>query len=650
MKTISHRVAGDLIKVYVPEDDADVTKFREWIAARRHVNLGLDTETTGLETWSPGFAVRTVQFGDRDEAWVLRTGRGLDDVIREVLATHPKFILHNAPFDALALDRTGFAPLNDLMPRMFDTYILAHLLDPRAPGEEGAPGLSLKALSTVYVDPAAKDAQQELRATFRRLGARRDADGWALPAIVDEPVYLLYAGLDVVFVSRLMDVIGPMVRSLGMTRLAVWEHRIQEVTTRMTHRGVLVDVEYVEGLVRDLEEEARHYEGVAKRYGVDNVNSVKQVASSLLAMGVDLTETTATGNVSVGKDALLPLAGLTPYWTPIETAKVNPLADAVVRAKRAAKWKKAYAEEFLRLRDENNRIHPGIKSLAARTARMSIVAPPLQQLPSGEWNIRRAMIADPGKVFISCDFAQVELRVLAANADVHEMKDAILTGVDLHNRTATLIWGPDFTKPQRNKGKSVAFGHVYGGGAGVLAKTAGVSVPEAKDITEKFKRAYPELPAYAKKLQREAARDGWAVTTATGRRLPLSRERSYAATNYCVQSTARDLFAKALLAVSELPGMDDALALVVHDEIILQVPVEGAVEAARLVAETMSQTYRGIPIAAEAEVFAGGSWGSGYGIPADKDVHPEQHDDPYLRPEVGGKRKNFTYLSHGDDV
>lgn len=629
MRTLQHTVNDDQVTIRVPETAHDFTVALDWIAERPRAVLALDTETTGLDIFSPGFQVRTVQIGDGNDAWVLRVGytSNADDTIRTALRQHSKFVLHNAPFDVLALDRIGLAPIDSLLPRCYDTRILCHLLDPRGPGEDGSVGLSLKALSTVYVDPDASDSQAALKSVFRSLGAKRISEGWSLPSLVEDDTYLLYAGLDVIYTSRLLAEVGPIIRSMGQSRLASWEHRIQEVTTRITHRGILVDVEYTEALVEELKAEEARYAKVAQQYGVGNVNSTAQVRDGLLRMGVNLTAKTATGNLSVGKEALLPLAGLTPYWTPIDGVEPNPLADAVVRAKRAAKFRVAYAETFLALRDENDRLHAGITSLAARTARMSVSHPALQQLPQGDWRIRRCLIADPGHVFVSSDFAQIELRVLAANADVAQMKDAISTGADLHDRTATLIWGPDFTKRQRGIAKNVAFGKVYGAGPTKIAATAGISLQEGRDVVDAFNAAYPEVPRYANKLQRDAAQDGWAIRLyTTQRRLPLSRERSYAATNFDCQGTARDIFADKLLKVSALPAVENRIALVIHDEILTQVPVEEAEAHAHLMADTMSGTYRGVPIDTEAEVLWGGSWGSGYGIPADRDAVPDQHE------------------------
>src|SRR5699024_8467583 len=118
------------------------------------------------------------------------------------------------------------------------------------------------------------------------------------------------------------------------------------------------------------------------RYGVANPNSTKQVAEALSAMGETLRERTASGAPKVDKQVLLPLADLDGHWERLNVREPNRLADAVLRVKRAGKWRESYAEAFLHMRDERDRIHPFIGGLPARSARMSISTPPLQQLPA----------------------------------------------------------------------------------------------------------------------------------------------------------------------------------------------------------------------------------------------------------------------------
>src|SRR5690606_16770354 len=172
--------------------------------------------------------------------------------------------------------------------------------------------------------------------------------------------------------------------------------------------GLLLDVPYVERLKADLLSESEEARKLAARYGVENVNSTAQVAEALVAMGEDLTETTASGALKADKGVLLPLAALDPGWQRIEAREPNPLADAGLRAKRAAKWAGSCAQAFLALRDADDRIRAMIGALQARTARMSVSSPPLQQLPSKEWRVRRAIVADPGRVIVAADYKAVE--------------------------------------------------------------------------------------------------------------------------------------------------------------------------------------------------------------------------------------------------
>lgn len=612
MRTQTYRVAGDETTIYFPETREDADAFVSWLDERSGKVLGLDTETTGLHIFGPTFGCRVVQVGDEMAAWVLRVDL-FSDVIRRALARPDRrFVAHNAPFDLLVLDRCDLAPLESLGERVFDTYILAHLCDPRTEAD-GGPGLSLKPLSTVYVDPDAADTQKGLYDVFHKEYKATKSTGWAV-IDVDHPTYWLYAGLDVIYVTRLLRELGTLVKGNGLSRLAHFEHKVQLVTTRQQRRGLRIDTVYTRSLIDNLAAEAEHYRDVAASYGVANVNSTAQVIEALLAMGEEWSDKTATGKPSVGKDALLPMADLDKDWSRLERRAPNPLADAVMRAKRAKAWSGTYGQAFLDLRDEDDRIHPFIKSLAARTARMSVSSPPLQQLPSSDWTIRRAIIADHGQTIIAADYAQVEMRVLAALADVKEMKEAILAGESLHVRTANLLWPNGYEPWQYKIAKNTGFAKVYGGGARTIAKTSGADPREVAAVVKAYDGAFPEIAAYGKRLQRQANYGGHEVVTPFGRHLPLDRDRAYAATNYVVQSTARDLLAKALLDI-EAAGLGEHVLLPVHDELVCQAPTEDAEEVIRTIGALMESTFKGVRIASDPEVY-GPSWGHGYGAPS----------------------------------
>ena len=608
------RVAGSPVTISMPETDTDAATFLAWLAATPGI-IALDTETTGLDIFSPGYACRLVQFGSATEAYVLRVDR-FADTIRRALAGPRQFVCHNAPFDLLVLDRVGLAALSDLGARTFDTYILGHLLDPRLEAEGGT-GLGLKALSAIYVDADAPDTSKGLHEVFRRDYKATIATGWALIDI-DHPTYVLYAGLDVILTSRLLVELGVLIKGAGLSALAHFEHRVQRITTALQHRGLRLDVPYCEQLSASLATDQSDYAAIAATYGVDNTNSTKQVTAGLLGTGECLTDTTPSGALAVGKEVLLPLADLDKQWERIGARDPNPLADAILRSKRAGKWRETYAQAFLRGRDADDRIHPSIRSLAARTARMSISNPPLQQLPSSDWTIRRAIIAEPGNVIGSCDYQAVELRVLAALADVKEMKRAIVAGEDLHSFTARLIYGDAFTPYHRKVAKGVGLGKVYGGGAATLSKQTGAPLEMVREAVARYDEVYPEVRAYGRRLQRQSGFGRIEVVTPFGRHLPMDRDRTYAGTNYVCQSSARDLLAEALVRV-DAAGMTGHLLLPIHDEFLFEAPAAQAPEVARTLAALMSTEWLGVPIDTDFEVGAR-SWGSLYGCPADREA------------------------------
>ena len=639
MQTHPFRVAGSPTTTRVPENDQDIEQFIKFIDSNRNRILAVDSENSGLNIYSKGFRCRLVQFGTETEAWVLRFDKFFPQI--QYALSKGRFVAHNAPYDLLVFDHTGLADFFDLAPRTYDTYILGHLLDPRSK-QEGGTGLRLKDLSEVYVDPDAPDTEIGLHKVFSReytawkrtasqdeiahwAKAKRPSVAWGFANIaIDHPLYNLYAGLDVILTSRLLAEIGPLVRSSGMSDLAHWEHKVQRITTTLMRRGLRVDVDYTQRLVADLAREEEQYLKITKQYGVTNINSPTQVVAALQAMGEEWSETTDSGAPSVAKEVLLPLADLDKEWERAGFREPNPLADAIVRSKRAGKWSEAYAQAFLNLRDTEDRIHPSIKSLAARTARMSISTPPLQQLPSGDWSIRRCIIADPGNIIVAADYASMELRVLAALANVREMKRLIAAGADLHSATAELVYGDEFRngedsirKALRKRVKAVGLGKIYGGGATGLARQTGIPVGLIKQAIDGYNSAYPEVEQYGKMLQRNARFGKREIVTEFGRHLPLDKDRLYSATNYAIQSFSRDIIAQALVKIEEA-GMLDYVLIPVHDEIVAQAPKDEAKDVIMEIGRLMETTVKGVHIASDPTVY-GPSWGSGYGCPSDLD-------------------------------
>lgn len=628
MITYTQSLAGSECTIHFPERHSDLYGFEQFLAQGDKV-LGFDTETTGLDIYTPGHKLRLAQFGNDREAWVLRADQFGHAIVR-ALRQPRKYVAHHASYDLQVADRHLGVTLEELGPRFFDTRILAHLLDPREP-QEGGIGLALKPLSAVYVDPDAPDTQDGLSSLFSELFAawRKTASPEAIAAFkllhpkrphmaygfanvaIDNELYVRYAGLDPILAVRLLREVGPMVRDIGLDNLSKFEHHLAIRLAMMQRKGFRLDVPYVEKLRGELLAEAGEFRNVAARYGVANVNSTAQVAAALAAMGETLDERTPSGLVKVDKEVLMPLADLDRDWARIEARAANPLADAVLRSQRAGKWAKSYAEAFLTLKDENDRLHASIGGLQARTARMSVSRPPLQQLPSADWTIRRAFVADRGQTIIAADYQAVEMRVLAGLADEKVMKQAIADGMDLHSFTAEQVWGPNFTKAHRKIAKAVGFGKVYGGGAATISRQTGADIEAVRGAIAAYDATFPGIKRFGRKLMSRAEYGRKEVVTPSGRHLPLDRDRLYAATNYVVQSTARDLLAQAIVDVFDA-GLGDHLLLPVHDELIGQAPTDHAEEVIHEIGRVMESTFYGVRITSDPEVY-GPSWGHGYG-------------------------------------
>ncbi|MEV8015664.1 DNA polymerase [Streptomyces sp. NPDC086554] len=621
MRTMRHNVAGDIVTIRIPETDADLREFMHW--ARNKPELALDTETTGLDIFRPGYRLRTVQFGTEHEAWVIHYERGgrFVEAADYVLKHCPRFLIHNAPFDWLVLDAHAGTSLESLAPRTTDTKIKATLVDPRQP-QEGGIGTGLKPLSALLVDPAAADTQGDLTAVFRSLGLTK-ATGFS-QIDLQHPVYNLYAGLDVIYTARLNPKLDAEHARLGVRpTLVQYEHEIAHMCAYMQRAGLVLDLDYVDTLRTMLREEEATHNLVAARYGVESANSGTQVADALLAMGETLTELTDGGALKVDKAVLLPLADLDRDWQRIGARTPNPLAEAVLRAKRAGKWMTSYADKFAANVDASGRIHPTVQTLAARTGRMSITGDlAAQTLPSSDWMIRRAVVGDkPDHVMGSVDFQAIEMRVLAALANVKRMKAGFCDphpdpeiypkGFDIHMYTARLIKGRDATERDRKVFKGAGFGKVYGGGITTIARQTGATEPEIARAVSEYDRVFPEIKRASSRWQREARGTGMVTVSVTGRRLPLDRHRAYAVVNYQCQSAARDVLGQAMINMREA-GLLDYMKLPIHDEIVFSAPESEAKDVAREFERCMTMDLFGVPVVAKADL-GGRSWGSLYG-------------------------------------
>ncbi|QBI96637.1 DNA polymerase I [Mycobacterium phage Expelliarmus] len=612
MKEIQSGVSGQNVRINVVEDEDDLLPFRDFIRANRKF-LGLDSETTGLDIYSDGYSCRTVQFGNPYEAWVIPVERGpaFANDVKLALGYVDQFVLHNASFDLQVFDRALGVPMETMWPKVTDTRILAHLVDPRG-REEGGIGHSLEELVRQHVDREVADGVKTLMTDIAKENKTTKAKVWALDGLLDNELFQTYAGMDPILAARLMQKLNPLVPRVSHD-LIPYEHKLAEICTSMERTGFLLDVEYTEQLSARLSGEEDVWKRKAFDLGLENINSPQQVAEALIAQGVKIKGRTPTGNYKVDKVLLNELVAGDPEF------KATQLAEAIVEGKKAGKWRKTWVQKFLDTRDAQDRCHASINPLRARTARMSITGIPAQTLPSGDWMVRRCFLADEGHLMASVDYQTQELRVLASLAGDPTMLKAFAESEDLHQITA------DAAGVDRKVGKMANFLTVYGGGPKALAEQATIPVEVAKQVLAAFSVTYPKVDQLAKKVADKASRQGYIVTP-VGRRLPVDPSRSYSALNYLVQSSSRDVTGRALVRLHEA-GITPFLRLPIHDEVLASVPAEDAERASKRIAELMAEDMGPVHIGTDPEV-GGRSWGSLYLKEEDR----ASCTDPFLLP------------------
>jgi len=271
-----------------------------------------------------------------------------------------------------------------------------------------------------------------------------------------------------------------------------------------------------------------------------------------------------------------------------------------------AKLKSTYVDALPGLvHPDTGRVHTSFNQTATATGRLSSSDPNLQNIPirtdEGR-RIREAFISPPGKVLLSADYSQIELRILAHLSGDRNLVEAFLNGEDIHNRTACQVLGADekAVEPElRRRAKVINFGIIYGMSAYGLSRELGISPGEAAAFIHGYFDIFSGVREYTERTLDQAREKGYVQTLLNRRRyLPelASRNpntRQYGermAINTPIQGTAADLIKVAMLRIHEglatrIPGA--LMLLQVHDELVFEVPEESAQKTATYVSGIM---------------------------------------------------------------
>lgn len=310
-----------------------------------------------------------------------------------------------------------------------------------------------------------------------------------------------------------------------------------------------------------------------------------------------------------------------------------PVVETILEVRKLEKMRSTYLDPLPRLMDAQHRIHTTFNQEATATGRLSSSNPNLQNIPVrgplGE-RMRACFVAAPGRLLISADYSQIELRILAHLSGDPSLLEAFNHGADIHTATAALIFDLDSSQinsDQRRMAKTINFGLLYGMGAQKLAADLKISAPEAKDFMEKYFAKLGHLKDFYEKILEGARNDGY-VTTMAGRRRWLpgiysSNGQTVAmaqrqAINAVIQGSAADVIKLAMLAVNddkELEEKEARILLQIHDELLLEAPAAKAENAAERVKFLMENVHPGgqifrIPLSVDAGV--GPNWGAAH--------------------------------------
>ena len=491
--------------------------------------------------------------------------------------------------DILLLKNAGI----ELEAPYFDTAVAHYLVDPEA--KHTLPMLARTYLSYDMLPAPAKHYTPTAEDISQRFCEEADV------ALRLHPK--LDAGIDAMDMRSLLENV-----ELPLTR----------VLAEMEWTGVRVDVKELTELSRSYtarlaEMESRVYEMAGCTF---NIGSPMQVGDILFGqMKIDPSaKRTKRGFYSTTEDILE------------KYRSEYPIVDLILRIRALRKLVATYINALPELiNPRTGKIHTSYNQTVTATGRLSSTNPNLQNIPvrsDDGREIRKAFIADPGDIFLSADYSQIELRLMADMSGDPDMVEAFLSGADIHRATAAKIYHEEIenvTDNQRRNAKTANFGIIYGISAFGLSERLGIPRAESKALIEGYFRSYPKVQDYIA-ASIDTARDKGYVTTVMGRRrmLPDINSRSatvrgYAernAVNAPLQGSAADIIKVAMVRIyRELTerNMRSRMIMQVHDELIFNVVPDELEAVKELVRRQMEGAYSGrVPL--EVSMDTGDNW------------------------------------------
>ena len=538
--------------------------------------FALDTETTGIRPISDpivGISFAT----EPGKAWYVPFGHQVqeeqlskDEVFAALkpLLEDPMYkkIFHHASFDVAVLRHAG------LLVRgvVFDTMLAVRLIN--VPGQRAG----LKDLSERFLD--------ESMLTYEEVVQQ---NGYKNFSYVPLDLATAYAAADAHQTLLLYPILQDLLVKEGFAQL--YEHieqPLQNILLAMEQEGINLDRDQLAALGKQITAELIELEdavitAAGPKFADINLNSPKQVQQLLFEeLKLPTQKKSAKGSYSTDSEVLEALA------------KLHPVPGLIAKYRELAKLKNTYIDALPNYIDPTTqKIHTAFNQSSVATGRLSSSDPNLQNIPADAHGygieIRAAFKPREGELFISADYSQIELRVMAYLSQDPALKKAFTEGKDIHTQTASRLFDvalDEVTHAQRQIGKRINFSVLYGMTPFGLSKDLGIPFAQAKQYIETYFEQYPQVQIWMDRVIAQAKELGY-VSTLYGRRryMPGLYEANQAlyqqavreAVNTVVQGTAADLMKIGMIKLAEelaTQRVPAKIVLQIHDELLLTVP------------------------------------------------------------------------------
>ena len=583
--------------------ESEIYGLIEKIYARKYVSF--DTETTGIDPLTAELVGMSFSL-DENYAFYLPVPEKFDEARRLVMQFKPILesdrilkIGQNIKYDILVLKKYGI----DVKGKMFDTMISHYLLNPELRHNMDYMAEAYLNYQTVHIDELI-GAKGKNQLSMRQV---------PLNFITE------YACEDADVTLKLKNVFEKKVEENNLSQLFYdIEMPLVKVLADMEAAGVRLDVEALKQSSQELTVlliglENEIYQMAGTQF---NINSAKQVGEILFDRMkiVEKAPKTKTGQYTTSEDVLESLRSK------------HPVIGKLLEYRGLKKLLSTYIDALPTLvSPQTGKIHTTFNQTVTSTGRLSSTNPNLQNIPIRDEEgreIRKAFIPDEGCVFLSADYSQIELRIMAHLSGDKNMCDAFIAGQDIHASTASKIYKiplEEVTRDMRRKAKTANFGIIYGISVFGLAERLNISRGEAKDLIDGYFETYPDVKKYMDASIEKARHQGYVETIFHRKRfLPDINSRNAVVRGYAernainapIQGSAADIIKVAMVNIHNHflhKNIQSKMILQVHDELNFSVFIEEIDVVKKIVIEEMENAIKlSVPLVADCGV--GENW------------------------------------------